>query len=303
MLIFSAVSWTLTQVYPLILSSQKDNEESKCSPRCTAEGKLGQGPREPDSLQSQLVSKCSGAEPVSCEMSVSLPLTTELEMSGSVSSVISLKKADLEIKAPVWASLAWVWCMLLGSNRPWGPSDKLTSAWHYMGVAVQLLSCVWLFTTPGTEARQASLSITNSRSLLKLMSIELVMPSNYLILYHPLLLLPSIFPSIRVFSYELVLPIKWPKYWSFSISHGWYRFSKYVFNWIQWCIFHLLGPTQGLKFQWDVKFTLISSADQLENNDYISLSRNSENFKWWKINALLQVSCWRLTLKYSVIWT
>ena len=198
---------------------------------------------------------------------------------------------------------AWVWCMLLGSNRPWGPSDKLTSAWHYMGVAVQLLSRVWLFTAPGTAACLASLSITNSRSLLKLMSIELVMPSNYLILYHPLLLLPSIFPSIRVFSYELVLPIKWPKYWSFSISHGWYRFSKCVFNWIQWCIFHLLGPTQGLKFQWDVKFTLISSADQLENNDYISLSRNSENFKWWKINALLQVSCWRLTLKHSVIWT
>ena len=69
---------------------------------------------------------------------------------------------------------------------------------------------------PWTVALQASLSITNSRSLLKLTSIELVMPSNHLILCHPLLLLPSIFPSIRVFSSEAVLPIRWPKYWSFN---------------------------------------------------------------------------------------
>jgi len=72
--------------------------------------------------------------------------------------------------------------------------------------------------TTRTGAHQASLSITNSRSLLKLMSIESVMPSNHLILYCPLLLLPSVFPSIRVFSNELVLCIRWPKYWSFSIS-------------------------------------------------------------------------------------
>ena len=72
--------------------------------------------------------------------------------------------------------------------------------------------------TPWTAARQASLSITNSRSLPKLMSIESVMPSNHLILCHPLLLLPSIFPSIRVFSNELALHNRWPKYWSFSIS-------------------------------------------------------------------------------------
>ena len=71
---------------------------------------------------------------------------------------------------------------------------------------------------PWTAAHQASLSITNSWSLLKLMSIEWVMPSNHLILYHPLLFLPSIFPSIRVFSDESVLCIKWPKYWSFSFS-------------------------------------------------------------------------------------
>ena len=72
--------------------------------------------------------------------------------------------------------------------------------------------------TPWTAACQASLSITNSRSLLKLMSIESAMPSNHLILCHPLLLLPSIFPNIRVFSNESVLHISWPKYWSFSLS-------------------------------------------------------------------------------------
>ena len=72
--------------------------------------------------------------------------------------------------------------------------------------------------TPWTAARQASLSITNSRSLLKLMSIESLMPSNHLILCHPLLLLPSIFPSIRVFSNESILCIRWSKYWSFSFN-------------------------------------------------------------------------------------
>ena len=83
--------------------------------------------------------------------------------------------------------------------------------------SVQLLSCDRLFATPWTAAHQASLSITNSQSLLNLMSIELVMPSNHLILCCTLLL-PSIFPSIRVFSNESVLHIRWPKYWSFSFS-------------------------------------------------------------------------------------
>ena len=82
-------------------------------------------------------------------------------------------------------------------------------------------SCPTL-STPWTAARQASLSITNSRSLLKLMSIELVMPSNHLILYRSFLLQSSIFPSIRGFSNELVLHIRWPKYWSFSISSNEY---------------------------------------------------------------------------------
>ena len=83
---------------------------------------------------------------------------------------------------------------------------------------VQLLSRVRLFTTPWTTAHQASLSITSCRNLLKLMSVTSVVPSNHLILCRPLLLPPSIFPSVRVFSSELVLPIRWPKYWSFSFS-------------------------------------------------------------------------------------
>ena len=85
-------------------------------------------------------------------------------------------------------------------------------------VSVQSLSCVRLFATPWTAARQASLSITDSRSLLKLMSIALGMPSTRLIFCHPFLLLPSIYPSIRVFSNESVLRIRWPQYWSFSFS-------------------------------------------------------------------------------------
>ena len=84
--------------------------------------------------------------------------------------------------------------------------------------SVQLLSHVQLFATPWTAVRQASLSITNSQSLLKLMSIELGMPSNHLIPCCPLLLLPSIFPNIRVFSNKSVLHIRWPDYWSFSLS-------------------------------------------------------------------------------------
>ena len=83
---------------------------------------------------------------------------------------------------------------------------------------VQSLSGVRVFTTPWTTAHQASLSITNSWNLLKLVSMELVMPSKHLILCHPLLLLPSIFLSIRVFSNELALRIRWPKYWSFSFN-------------------------------------------------------------------------------------
>ena len=92
-----------------------------------------------------------------------------------------------------------------------------TGSWATVS-SVQSLSCVRLFVTPWTAAHKASLSITNSRSLLKLMSTESVMLSSHLILYHLLLLLPSIFPSIRVFSSESVLCNRWPNYWSFSFN-------------------------------------------------------------------------------------
>ena len=102
--------------------------------------------------------------------------------------------------------------------------------------SIQSLSWVRLFATPWTAANQAPLSITNSRSLLKLMSVELVMPSNHLILRHPLLLRPSISPSIRVFSNELALPIRWPKYWSFrfriSTSNEYSGLISFRMDWL-----------------------------------------------------------------------
>ena len=91
---------------------------------------------------------------------------------------------------------------------------------YFFIVVVQSLSHVWLFATPWTAAHQASLSFIISQSSLKLLSIESVMPSNHLILCRPLLLLPSVFPSIRVFSSESALHIRWLKYWSFSFSIG-----------------------------------------------------------------------------------
>ena len=117
--------------------------------------------------------------------------------------------------------------------------------------SVQLLSHVRLFATPWTAARQASLSITNSQSLLKLMSIELVMLSNHLILCHPLLLLPPIPPSIRVFSNESVLPIRWPKYWSFSFSIGpsseYSGLISFRMDWLD-----LLAVQGTLKYIWSI---------------------------------------------------
>ena len=92
------------------------------------------------------------------------------------------------------------------------------SGLYPLDFVVRSLNRVQLFAAPWNAARQASLSFITSQSLLKLMSFELVMPSNHLILCHPLLLLPSIFPSIRVFSNELALHIRWPKYWSISFS-------------------------------------------------------------------------------------
>ena len=118
-----------------------------------------------------------------------------------------LSDPGIELRSPTLQADA------LPSEPPAKPPLEL-----YQFSLVQSLSCVWLFATPWTAACQASLSITNSQSLPKVMSIELVMPSNHLILCHPLLLLPSIFPSISVFSNESALGVKWPKYWSFSFN-------------------------------------------------------------------------------------
>ena len=96
--------------------------------------------------------------------------------------------------------------------------SRFSSVIYFIHQFIHQLSCVRLFATPWTAVHRASLSITSSQRLLKLMSIESVMPSNHLIFYRPLLLLPSIIPSIRVFSNESVLRIRWPKYWSFSFS-------------------------------------------------------------------------------------
>ena len=108
-----------------------------------------------------------------------------------------------------------------GRRRGWQRMrwlDGITDSMDIQFSSVQLLSRVRLFATPWITAHQASLSIISSRSLLKLMFIESVMPSNHLILCHPLLLLPSILPSIRVYSNESALCIRWPKYWSFSFN-------------------------------------------------------------------------------------
>ena len=106
--------------------------------------------------------------------------------------------------------LVWVCPSALSISSMYAASISFSS--------VQSLSHAQLFATPWTAADQASLSITKSQSLLTLMSIELVIPPNHLVLCHPLLLLPSTFPSIRVFSYELFLHIRWPKFWTFSFS-------------------------------------------------------------------------------------
>ena len=103
-------------------------------------------------------------------------------------------------------------------SSKWEPRKNLERVFFELVLSVQSLSHVRLFVIPWITARQASLSITNSRSLLKLMSIESVMPSSHLILGRPLLLLPPNSPSIRVFSNESTLPVRWPKYWSFSFS-------------------------------------------------------------------------------------
>ena len=126
-----------------------------------------------------------------------------------------------------WKKVQWTDLASSGISPSLLPqASEFTECWARCSVSsVQLLSHVRLFATPWTAARQASLSITNSQNLLKLMCIESVMPSNHLILCHPLLLPPSIFPSIRVFSDESALQIKWPKYWEFQLQHQSFKWT------------------------------------------------------------------------------
>ena len=144
------------------------------------------------------------------------------------------KLKELRCSFQGWIEKEWELCSKCSKDchHLWGAgiAPRVTRgrarifSWESLGfltlgnIVVQLLSCVQLFATPWTAAHQTSLSITNSQSLLKLMSIELVMPSNHLILCRPLLLLPLIFPSIEVFPNESVLLIRWPEYWSVSFS-------------------------------------------------------------------------------------
>ena len=135
----------------------------------------------------------------------------------------------------------------------------------------QFLSHVWLFATPWTTARQASLSITNSQSLPKLMSIESVMPSNHLILCPPLLLLPSIFPSITVFSNESTFHIRWPKYWSFSFnispSNEQPGLISFRMDWLD-----LLAIQGTLRSLLQYHSIMLSKISQTEKNKYCILS-------------------------------
>ena len=124
--------------------------------------------------------------------------------------------------------------------RKWTKAKSLPS--FSFVAAVQSLSHVLPFATPWTAARQASLSITISPSFLKLVSIESMMPSNHLILCHPPLLLPAVFPSIRIFSHESALRIRWPKNWSFSISPS-KEYSGLISCRIDWCDFRAVQGT------------------------------------------------------------
>ena len=156
-------------------------------------------------------------------------------------------------------------------------NDQIQKFWHQFS-SVQLISHVQLFATPWTPACQASLSITNSRSVFKLMSIESVMPSSHLILCCPLLLLPSIFPSIRVFSNESVLCIRWPKYqsFSFSISPS-NEYSGLISLRMDWL--HLLavqGTLKSLLQHHSLKFWHTESI----YNEHYSLADGSERLHW-----------------------
>ena len=142
----------------------------------------------------------------------------------------------------MYLRMTWFCKMHIFTIVHWDPSPSIWLKWtmnqgtEKAVCSVQLLNHAQLFVTPWTTAHQASLSITNSQSSLKLMPIKSVMPSNHLILCHPLLLLPSIFPSIRIFSSKSILCIRWPKYWSFTFSinpsNKYWRLISFRMDWL-----------------------------------------------------------------------
>ena len=162
---------------------------------------------------------------------------------------------------------------------------------------VQSLSRLWLFVTPWTAAHQASLSITNSQSLLKLMSIESVMPSNHLILCRPLLL-PSIFPSIKVFSSESALRIRWPKYWSFSFNMSPSNEHLGLIFRMDWL--DLLAVQRTLKSLLQQQFKSINSAAL----SFLYSPTLTSLYDHWKNHSLDQIElCWQSnvsTFQYAV---
>ena len=171
----------------------------------------------------------------------------------------------------------------------------------------QSLSSVQLFATPWTEACQDSLSISNSWSLLKLMSIESVMPSNHLILCHPLLLMPSTFPSIRVFSNESVLHIRWPKYWSFSFtissSNEYSGLISFRMNWLNVLAVHwtlksfLQQHSSKASIVWHLAFFIVQLS-----YPYMSTGKSKALTSRWtfvgKIMSLLSNMLSRLVLTF-----
>ena len=156
--------------------------------------------------------------------------------------ILEKKLCRIDYSSCVWyiiiieISLGCVWL----SSTPWTVTCQALPL-ETIVVVVQSLSCVQ------TAARQASLSVTNSQSLPKLMSIESMMPSNHLIFCRPLLLLPSIFPSIRVFSDESALRIRWPKYWSFSLSPS-DEYSEMISFGIDWLVWSPCCPRDSQEF-------------------------------------------------------
>ena len=210
-----------------------------------------------------------------------------------------------ETKKVVWLALLWysLYCSGLYPHSQYLGGEPVDTGKHHAAFqftsvfVVYLFSCVLLFTIPWTAAHQASLSFTVSQGLLKLMSIELIMPYNHLILCHPLLLLPSIFPSIRVFSSELALCIRWPKYWSysFSISPS-NEYSELISFRIEWFdIFALWGILKSLLYHYNSKASILQHLAffmvQL-SHPYMTTGKTIALNIWTLVNKVMSLISW-----------